>query len=492
MAINRVKKKGKVGVMIVGHREYWPQFPGQREKEIESGEIFEEFLESCGMEVVRFIGPDGTQMCDSPEISYQCGTFFKMNDIDLCFLYLPGYVASGRYLIGLKQVSCPVVLIGHQVYSEPGSTPVNDSNWRGGPCCVTEAYNACERCGIEPADFIFGRLSGPWYDHPMETQVREWCKVADVLRAYKGAIFGHLGHTYEGMLDMNFDPTSFTRTFGVHIKMLEMCELVEYVKGATETEIKNKIDEMNEKFVYLDPSYDPTTVPIKQEDIDWAAQCAVGLDKLIENNNLSAMAYYYMGQNDNYYERVASNLIIGNSLLESEGISLAGESDMKTCMSMFTTSVIGAGGSFAEYGIDLPDNVMMVGHDGPHDIRISDQKPTIRGLGLFHGKKGHGISVEFSLRTGPITMLGLSSDVNGQFKFIGSEAESQRGAVPKMGNTWTRAYVGRDIKKFVVDWAKAGNTHHLGLSIGYNLGVIEKLCRVLPGISYVHVPGING
>jgi L-arabinose isomerase len=378
------------------------------------------------------------------------------------------------------------VLVGHQVQTEVGETPTAASVGLGGPCCVTEAYNALERCGITPADFIFGRQSGKWYSGKFEKEVNEWCRVAEALRAYKGAIFGHLGHTYEGMLDLNFDPTTFTRSFGVHIRMLEMCELVEYVRTATKAEIKNKIDEMNETFTYLDTSYDPVTAPIAQEDIDWAAQCAVGLDKLVQNNNLSGMAYYYEGL-DNEYERVASNLIIGNSLLVSQGISLAGESDMKTCMAMFTTSAIGAGGSFAEYGIDFADNIMLVGHDGPHDIRISDARPTIRGLGLYHGKRGHGISVEFSLKTGPITMLGLSVDINGKFRFIGAEAESQRGPLPQNGNTYTRAHIETDISKFVVEWAKAGNTHHMSLCLGHNNGIINKLSGVLPYVEFREV-----
>ena len=486
MAIGQVKKKGRVGVMIVGHREYWPQFPGQREATIQSGEDFQRLLEREGSEVIRWYDQDGTQMIDSPEKAYEAGVYFKKNDIDLCFIYLPGYVASGRWMIGAKQVACPIVLIGHQVQYEVGSTPVASANSLGGPCCVTEAYNALERCGITPMDFVFGRKSGPWYAHNFEKEVAEWCRVADALRAYKGSIFGYMGHSYEGMLDMNFDPTIFTRSFGVHVRMLEMCELVEYVQTASEAEIKAKVEEMNETFVYLDPSYDPTTVPIQQEDIDWAAQCAVGLDKLVAHNNLSAMAYYYEGLN-NLYERVASNLIVGNSLLVSKGIPLAGEGDMKTCMAMFTTSAIGAGGSFAEYGIDMADNIMLVGHDGPHDIRISDQKPTIRGLGLYHGKRGHGISVEFSLATGPITMLGLSTDVNGHFRFIGAEADSQRGPLPQMGNTYTRAHMESDINKFVVDWAKAGNTHHLSLCMGSQTGVIEKLAKTLPFVSFIRV-----
>ena len=486
MAIGQAKQKGKVGVMVAGHKEYWPQFPNQRNRELASADKFEDLLEESGVEVIRYFAGDGTQMIDTPEKAFEAGIFFKKNDIDICFIYLPGYVASGRFMIGAKQVCCPIVLVGHQIIYEIGQIPMAETTGSGGPCCVTEAYNALERCGIPAKDFVFGRQSGKWFAPEFTKEIKEWCGAANVLRAYKGAIFGHMGHSYDGMLDMNFDPTAFTRTFGVHVKMLEMCELVEYVQGASPEEIKAKKDEMDEIFVYLDPSYDPTTVPIDDADVEWAAQCAVGLDKLVANNNLSAMAYYYEGR-DNLYERIASNLIVGNSLLVSKGIALAGESDMKTCMAMYTTSAFGAGGSFAEYGIDMPDNVMMVGHDGPHDLRISDAKPTIRGLGLYHGKRGRGISVEFSLKTGPITMLGLSSDVNGMFRFIAAEAESIRGPLPQTGNSITRAKVKGDINKFVVDWAKAGNTHHLSLCLGHIAGAVQKLVSALPDATYRYV-----
>ena len=85
-------------------------------------------------------------------------------------------------------------------------------------------------------------------------------------------------------------------------------------------------------------------------------------------------------------------------------------------------------------------------------------------------------------------MLGLSSDINGWFKFICSEAESQKGPLPQMGNSCTRAAVSRDVSDFVVDWTKAGNNHHLGLSIGHNNGVIEKLCKVLPYVKHIFIP----
>ena len=198
------------------------------------------------------------------------------------------------------------------------------------------------------------------------------------------------------------------------------------------------------------------------------------------------MAYYYEGL-DNEYERIASNLIVGNSLLVSGGCALAGESDMKTCLAMYTTSSIGAGGSFAELCYtDFENDVILVGHDGPHDIRISNGKPTIRGLGLYHGKKGHGISVEFSLKHGPMTMLGLGSDENGRFSFIVAEGESREGVVPKLGNTLTRGYFGPNISRFIEEWSNAGNNHHYSLSIGHNASVLEKLAKAL-GIGYTRI-----
>ncbi len=487
MIETKLHNKGRVALMVVGHREYWPQFPGLRERLLRNAAGFEALLRKQGVEVVTFSAGDGTQMCDSTELSYQAGAYFKTQDVDLVFLFLTCYVASGRYMQGVLACPAPVVVVGYQKVRDFAILTMFDDNAGGGACPVPEACNALTRCLKPPAGVVFGE-----YDEEdvfaarFEKDISDWCRVANALRAYRGAIFGHMGHSYEGMLDMNFDPTTFTRTFGVHIRMVEMCELVKYVQEASEAEVSKKLAEMRDTFVFLEASYDPTTVPIRDEDVEWAARCSAGLDKLIERNNLAGMAYYYEGR-DNVYERVASNLIIGNSLLVSQGCALAGESDMKTCLAMYTTSALGGGGSFAELlAASFAENVILVGHDGPHDIRISDAKPTIRGLGLYHGKRGHGISVEFSLKAGSMTMLGLGSDEDGQFSFIVAEGESQKGIVPKQGNTVTRGFFGEDISKFVEDWSNAGNNHHYSLSIGHNASAIEKLAKAL-GIGYQRV-----
>ncbi len=479
MSITEVKRRGKVGLMVCGHKEYWPQFPEMKGQFLKNAADFQKLLESQGVDVITYTNQEGNCIVDTTEDGYKAGLLFKANDIDLLFLYQTAYVASGRYVQGVQAAGCPVVIVGYQKTRNVATATIYEEHAGGGACPLPEAYNALTRSGIKPAGLEYGHYLIPGYDERFEKNISEWCRVATALRSYKGAIFGHLGHTYEGMLDMNFDPTTFTRTFGVHIKMIEMCEFVKYVNEAKESDIKEKIRVMKDTFQFMDPSYDPTTRKITDEDIEWTARCSVGMDKLVSNNNLSGMAYYYEGI-DNEYERIAASMIIGNTLLVSKGVPFAGESDMKTCLAMYTTSVLGCGGSFAEFCSTIFDeNIQMVGHDGPHDIRISDAKPLLRALKVFHGKKGSGLTVDFSLKAGPITMLGLSSDVDGNYSFSVAEGESQKGIKPQNGNTQTRGYFGPNVSEFVEQWSTSGINHHFSLSIGHNASLLEKLATTL-------------
>lgn len=76
------------------------------------------------------------------------------------------------------------------------------------------------------------------------------------------------------------------------------------------------------------------------------------------------------------------------------------------------------------YAMDFREGFVLMGHDGPGHIAISDAKPVLRGLGLYHGKRGHGVSVEFKVRNGPVTILGLTQTAEGRFKMLAAEGES--------------------------------------------------------------------
>ena len=179
-----MRNNGKVGVMVVGHREYWPQFPGSREQLIKNAEGFETLVGRFCKDVVTYTAADGTQMCDTPEESYRAGVYFKTQDVDLVFLFITTYVASGRYMQGVLACSAPVVVVGYQKERDYSQMKVSDDIFGGTPCPMPEACNAMNRCLKPPVGVVFGEYYADDKFAPrFETDISEWCRVADALRA---------------------------------------------------------------------------------------------------------------------------------------------------------------------------------------------------------------------------------------------------------------------------------------------------------------------
>jgi L-arabinose isomerase len=315
----------------------------------------------------------------------------------------------------------------------------------------------------------------------------DWCKVARAYAAVRNARIGVMGHVYEGMLDMNSDPTMFDARFGMHCQHIEMDDLQVRVDAATNDEIQRKMDEIQALFEFPEPGSDPIAGPARPEDLWWSARVAVGLDRLVADLDLTGLAYYYRGLQGNAYERLGASLIVGSSLLTARGVPVAGELDIKNCVAMLIMDRLEAGGSFAEiHPCDFGQDIVLVGHDGPHHIAVAQGRPVLRGLRLYHGKRGAGVSVEFQIKNGPVTCIGLTQTYDGRFKFVVAEGESLPGPIPPTGNTNTRCRFPPDVGTFIEQWSLEGPTHHFALGTGHIAHMIEGFCRCW-GIECVNV-----
>lgn len=461
-------RRGKIGLMVVGHKECRLRLAGSCESIPDHATGFERFLRTTGVVVVAYTAADGTPMCNSPEESYQAGLLFKTEDVDLVFLVMTENVESGRYMLGVLACEAPVVAIAYQQFRHMRDVWVGDDIYSGGTCPLPEACNTMKRCLKPPVGVLYGAYYGDGIFAPrFEREVKEWCRVADALRAYKGAIFGQLGHAHEGMLDLNYDPTSFTHSFGIHIRMLEMCQLAELVREASPDDISEKLNSLYNTFDIVKNS---ETHFVKPEDVEWIARCSVGLDELISKYNLSGIVYYYEGRNDNEYQHIMTGLNIGRYLLVPGGCSLAAESDMRTCLAMYTASALGVGGSIAELCIAaLEDDVILIGN----------ANLLFRNLGMSFKKRGNDVSVGSSLKTDQITMFSVGMDEDNRCSFLVAEGEANKEQVSPRGGTFASSCFGGDVSTFAEEWSNAGNSHRHVLSVGHHASVLEKLARAL-------------
>ena len=136
--------------------------------------------------------------------------------------------------------------------------------------------------------------------------------------------------------------------------------------------------------------------------------------------------------------------------------------------------------------MDLREQFILLGHDGPGHIAISDERPVLRKLKLYHGKRGFGASVEFKVKLGPVSILGMTQRADGELKFLVSEGESVPGPTFHIGNTNSRIRFALDPATFVTRWSEEGPTHHMALGIGAQGSLLEKV-GYLSGIQTVRV-----
>jgi len=167
---------------------------------------------------------------------------------------------------------------------------------------------------------------------------------------------------------------------------------------------------------------------------------------------------------------------------------MCGEYDLKTCLAMMIMDRLDIGGSFAEFHpIDFARGTVLVGHDGPHHLNIAEGKPVLRSLKKYHGKPGTGAGVEFNLKVGAITMLGIGVKTDGKFKLIVAEGESVAGPIPPTGNTNTHGKFAPDVRTFLRRWCAEGPTHHFALGVGHKAETIRKIGECL-GLETVVIP----
>jgi L-arabinose isomerase len=469
---NRPGPRARVGVFGIGLDTYWPQFAGLKERIEGYQRRVEERVAALGGEVVS------AGLVDSAQAARAAGDRFASAQVDLVLCHAVTYATSSTVLPVAQAAKAPVVLLGLQPAPTLDYANTDTGEWLANcaACCVPEIAGAFTRARI-PYDTVAGTIDD---DERAWAKIGAWVRAAGVTRELRRSRVGFLGHTYPGMLDLYTDFTAVHAQLGAHVEVLEIDDLGARVAAATDDEVAAKLEEIRSMFAFADPSADPIAGPIEDEQLDWSARVAVGLDRLAADFELDALTYYYRGVDGNEAERLGAGVIVGNSLLTARGIPTAGEGDLKTNLAQLLLDRLGAGGSYTEfYGLDFSEDFILMGHDGPAHVAIAQQQPTLRALKLYHGKRGAGLSVELQVRYGPITIVGCTQTAEGGLKLLVGEGESIPGDTFRIGNTNSRLRFGLSPAEFFERWCAEGPTHHVALGVGHVADEVRKVASML-------------
>jgi L-arabinose isomerase len=437
-----------------------------------------ERLARPGVEVVNL------GLVDSPQRSFEAGHQCRREDIDVLFVYVTTYALSNTVLPLVQRAGVPVVVlnlqpeaaIDYKAFNQLGDRTAMTGDWLAfcSACPVPEISNVMTRAHIP-----FHQVTGVLDEAATWKEIEEWLAAARVRSTLASARLGLMGHYYSGMLDIMTDVTLVSIVFGSHVQIVEVDELSALAAEVEEEALECRLKEFFESF-----DVQPDCPP---DELRRAARTSVALDRFVERHEMDAMAYYYMGSGVPANEDTMSSIILGTSLLTARHIPVAGEYEVKNVMAMKIMDVIGAGGSFTEYyAMDFKDDLVLMGHDGPGHIAICEGKTKVRPLKVYHGKVGRGVSVEMSVKHGPVTLLSVAEDAEKGFKLVAAEGECVPGAILEIGNTNSRYRFPLGARGFVNAWNAQAAAHHCAVGVGHVAATLEKAAALI-GIGFQRV-----
>jgi len=458
-----VDNRVRVGLVAGGLGAYWPQFPDLLPQLRRSAERVSERMRGLGAEVV-----DAGFVSDAQEGAVAAEKL-RAAGCDIIVGFLTTYMTATMLVPVAQRSGAPVLLINLQPTESMDHETFDTGQWLAycGACPLPEMANAFLRCGIP-----FRSVSGYLEDERAWAKIGRWVRAAGVRAALRRGRHGLMGHLYPGMLDVSTDLTLVSAHFGGHMEVLEFDDLRVRVEKVTDAEAAAKKKEAADVFA-LDDS-------VNDDDFGWAARVAVGLDRLVEDFGLDSIAYYHRGLDGEVHERLGAGMILGASLLTARGVPVVGEYELRTSLAMLIMDRLGAGGSFTEFqALDFQRGHVEMGHDGPAHLAISDGRPLLRGLGVYHGKRGYGVSVEFDVKHGPVTAFGLRQGRDGSYAFVASEGEVVDGPHLRIGNTTSRLDFGVDPGEWTDAWSATGISHHWALGTGHRVADLRALADLM-------------
>ncbi len=453
----------KVGLVAGGLGTYWPQFPHLLPQLQTSARFVSEQIGKMDVELV-----DVGFISDAQEGAVAAEKL-RAAGCDLIVMFLTTYMTSSMIIPIAQRANAPVLLINLQPTEQMDHENFDTGAWLAycGACPLPEMANAFERAGVP-----FRSVSGYLREERAWKKIYSWIQAASVKSILRNSRHGIMGHLYPGMLDVSTDMTMVTTYFGGHMEVLEFDDLRVRVEKVSEKEVDKVLDEARSIF-----EIDKTVV---EEDFRWAGKVAVGLRQLVDEFDINSLAYYHRGLEGEIHERLGAGMILGCSLLTAEGIPAVGEYELRTSIGMLMLDRMGAGGSFTEFqALNFNLGVVEMGHDGPAHLAISNGKPILRGLGVFHGKRGYGVSVEFDVTHGPVTVFGVTQRRNGTYQFVASEGKVVDGPRLRIGNTTSLIDFGVNPGEWCDAWSATGVPHHWALGTGHRIADLKSIAELL-------------
>jgi L-arabinose isomerase len=453
----------KIGYMPLAHRTYWKFFPEHKAPTLKLAGVLRDYLSQFG--AVYETG----ELIDAYPASVEARRLFQANDVDVIVLATVTFSTPDDVILDLKKFRRPTVVWNTQASAGiPADLSFDTWMLEHGVTGVPGLANLLFREKI-PYFLVSGHFSG-------ESVKRRFTEIFDAVSAAGhvwGSRVGMFGHTYPGMIDFGYDPTSMYTTFGVAtVPVLESAVLSAY-QAVKDDEVDRLAAEVMRKYGLADE--------FQGNEFVNSVRLAVAMREVAREKELTAATVYCQQLWQNADIGVVACL--GMSLLSQQGIFCTCEGDIPTALAGMILEKLSGRAVFTEiWANDFENDQFLMGHSGQMNLGLFENDTRAVKMARhpwWDGCAGRGVCFHLQMPPGPITMLSITSVRDGRWRLVTSRAEVlTREAVP-LGAPNYFISTGCPIPEFMEKWAESGAAHHLAMAYGDWTNQLKAFARIM-------------
>lgn len=389
------------------------------------------------------------------------------NDVDLIIVVLAPYCPSGILACVLERLDTPVVLWPAQTLKElvPAELTEEDIKFSHGVHAVQDLANVLRKRSAK-----FGILHGHHSQADTLNDLVEWAKAARIIQALKRSDPLQIGGHFDDMLDLQVGSDGFAQEVGLSCHSVTADEFADVLRTLDQAGLGELVAQYRDEFAIAPDVTDDMLL------ITAAGEKTLRL--FIDKHRSKAFGINF--QELCNHSGIGDPLHVCASRLMAEGRGYAGEGDWVTASFVYALQEAFEQASFTEmFTVGYNDNRLLLRHWGEGNCAMARAKPTIARSSLKDQRKADFLVVGFEFRPGPVTLLNLNSNPDGEGQLITVTGHITEDHVPRYsGPRGIFEPTARDVRAVLDEYAYAGGSHHLAMVGGNVNSVIERVARL--------------
>jgi len=319
------------------------------------------------------------------------------------------------------------------------------------------------------ANKVFGLVSGHYQDEMAISELVDWLDAAKTFRRTKKSRVGILGSPFQDMGDFGVDEIMMGAKWGPHLIYLNLGRFHELLENVDEKSIDLTV-ESDKEFFEIDERLSEAT---HRNSI----RLELALRKLIEENSLDAFTMNFQDiVNDGRFNAIP---FLGINKLLAEGLGYAGEGDIARAALMSQMHLLCGKANFTEtYTVDFKRNLILMDHMQECNPAFAREDRKIKLIHMDFWAKGIGpyAGMYFTLEPGPVTLVTITTNSNGEFYYVCYETNIFD-AEPLKNFFKPHWFIRPEerVGDFLTRYSMSGAPHHLIAVPGHCADKVKKL-----------------